>query len=191
MLEYQAYMLERFSDFLNFNFHVITRNWHAHQQVHLNKLIWKNWVQERFMDLLIKLSTKQFQNLCCFTPLRFAEILWLQYVPLSMAQVNPSPHPPFSVIHTSLNIFWNWYYIKWYYITSYWTNIYHINITPGRGLTFSSICILASISFLDWETSCCCCSFCSCSFSSRPAAAASTKGRLAEPRRKLYQRDPN
>ena len=46
----------------NINFYATTKSWHAHQKIRLGESIWKEWVPEIFMEQLIELSTKPFQN---------------------------------------------------------------------------------------------------------------------------------
>ena len=79
------------------NLYVITRSWHAHHRVRLDELIWKN--SNQLQDIRGQIYwgiDKTTWKSTVFTPLRFAEILLLLYVALSLAKVNALPPTPFS-----------------------------------------------------------------------------------------------
>ena len=45
-----------------FNFYATTKSWHAHQTIRLDELIWTKRISEIFMEKIIELSIKPFQN---------------------------------------------------------------------------------------------------------------------------------
>ena len=52
-----------FIEFMIFDFYATTKNWHAHQNVRLGKLVCKKLVSHIYMETVIELSIKPFENL--------------------------------------------------------------------------------------------------------------------------------
>ena len=88
-----------FFEFINFNFYVITKIWHAHQKVRLDKLVWMKWDSEIFMGQIYWVIDETISKPILVTPIRFAAI-FPSYVALSQSITSPPLSPLRTQTHT-------------------------------------------------------------------------------------------
>ena len=89
-----------FFEFINFNFYVITKSWHAHQKDRLHELVWKKWVSDIFMDTFIKLSINSFKTYSCDT----YSFCWNIIIICSIGPGNQKSTPPLPITHPDFTL---------------------------------------------------------------------------------------